>query len=77
MFYSYLYQVYPENTAWLFYLLSPLILGFSLVFALCSHYLYIEKIKFRHDDDDQECLLDDDSNSESFSEYDPNANPLD
>ena len=49
--------------------------------TICSHFYYSETIKNREnrpsENEDQECLLDEDENSESFSEFDPDATPLD
>ena len=78
--YNDLYKRYPSNTSWLFYMLSSLILGFAFIFAICSHFIYSDKLtRTSGTDDDQDCLLDDDgdSNPESFSEFDPNATPID
>ena len=79
--YNFLYKKFPAHTAWLFYFLTPLILGVSLMATICSHFYYSETIKNREnrpsENEDQQCLLDEDENSESFSEFDPDATPLD
>lgn len=76
LLYSYLYHEFPVDTSWLFWLLSPAIGAIGFVFAICAHFVYVEKIKFA---EDQRCLINenDDSASESFSEFDGDQTPLD
>ena len=54
--------------------------GFALLglfFLFLSHYYYSERLDITEEGDDDQALLDSDENSESFSEFDPNATPLD
>ena len=65
LIFSYLYHEFPVDTSWLFWLLSPAIGAVGFVFAVCAHFVYVEKIRFT---EDQRCLINeiDDSASESF-----------
>jgi len=73
-----LYTENPGNTSWLFYMVAP---GFALIaifFLFLSHYYYSERLEVRGQSDEiDQALLDSDQNSESFSEFDPDATPLD
>jgi len=82
--FSALYKLNAENPQWLYYMVVPGIMLISLFFLTLSHYIHSEKIhpllqsstSPPEDEEDQE-LIDSDENSESFSEFDPNATPLD
>merc|ERR1711892_1299953 len=79
--YATLYEFMRNYADSLYYMFTPFLFAIASSLLIIAHYIYVEKVPKESvnsdDDDGDQALLDSDANSESFSEYDPDATPID